>query len=278
MMGARAGMMAAAGGILASGATIATRYSCVRVQGFQDMSTSNHLAPEVKVIDYQVQRYRIMKQIALSYAMLMTGNWLTDKVQVLTSGLDSKEVLDSLPEIHSSAAGLKALSTALTLEGLEDLRKCCGGNGYLLNSGIAMMAQDYAWQVTAEGDFVILLLQTARFLMKSLESARKGEPLAGLVKALEPLKDPGFRLSSLAPPKARSAEDFKSPEFLERLFRFRAVSAVVACGDELNSRIKRGMSYDAAWNATALNLTTTAKSHCFYFMLAQMNETEGADG
>jgi acyl-CoA oxidase len=126
--------------------------------------------------------------------------------------------------------------------------------------------------VTAEGDFVILLLQTARFLMKSLESARKGEKLAGLARALEPLKDPGFKVSTLAPSKARSAEDFKNPEFLEKLFRYRAVAAIVACGDELNSRIKRGMSYDAAWNASALNLTTTAKSHCFYFMLAQMNE------
>ena len=134
------------------------------------------------------------------------------------------------------------------------------------------MTQDFAWQVTAEGDFVILLLQTARFLMKSLESARKGEKLAGLARALEPLKDPGFKVSNLAPAKARGADDFKNPEFLEKLFRYRAVSAIVACGDELNNRLKRGMSYDAAWNATALNLTTTAKSHCYYFMLAQMNE------
>jgi len=129
MMGARAGMMAAAGGILAAGATIAARYSVVRVQGFQETSTSDFRAPEMKIMDYQVQRYRVLKQVALSYAMFLTGNWLTDKVQVLTQGLDNKEVIDSLPEIHSSAAGLKALSTIATLAGLEDLRKCCGGNG-----------------------------------------------------------------------------------------------------------------------------------------------------
>ena len=28
------------------------------------------------------------------------------------------------------------------------------------------MACDYVWQVTAEGDFVVMLLQTARYLMK----------------------------------------------------------------------------------------------------------------
>lgn len=126
---------------VAAGATIIARYSAVRVQGFQDTATSNFKAPEMKVLDYQVQRYRVLKQIALSYAIALTGNWLTDKVQVLTQGLDSQEVIDSLPEIHSSAAGLKALCTLLTLSGLEDLRKCAGGNGYLLNSGIAQMTQ-----------------------------------------------------------------------------------------------------------------------------------------
>jgi hypothetical protein len=53
---------------------------------------------------------------------------------------------------------------------LQDLRKCCGGNGYLLASGIGALEGDYKWQTTAEGDFVILMLQTARFLIKSLDS------------------------------------------------------------------------------------------------------------
>ena len=202
----------------------------------------------------------------------MTANWMSEKVNALTQGLDSPELVESLPEIHSSAAGLKALCTLLTHAGLEDLRKCLGGNGYLMNSGLAKMATDYAWQVTAEGDVIILLLQCARFLVKSLEKAKKGESLPGLVKALEPLRDPSFAVSSLAPKKATSSQDFLNLEFLESLFRYRAVSAIVNCGNELNEKMqKQGMSYDQAWNATALNLTNTAKSHCLYFMLVQMN-------
>lgn len=272
MMQARAGMMAAAGGLLGAGATIAVRYSCIRGQGFEETSTADYQSKEVRIIDYQVQRYRVMKEVALAYAISMTGNWLTEKVNILSGGFDNKEVIAALPEIHSSAAGLKALSTKMTLEGLESLRECCGGNGYLLSGGLATMVGDFAWQVTAEGDYIVLLLQTARFLMKSLESARRGEPLAGLVKGLSALKDPGFKVSAMAPAKAKSLRDFKDPSFLEKLFQFRAVSAIVACGDELQDRIKRGMTQDAAWNATALNLATTAKSHCLYFMLAQMNE------
>jgi hypothetical protein len=30
-------------------------------------------------------------------------------------------------------------------DGIEEIRKCCGGNGYLLNNGIAMMGLDYLW-------------------------------------------------------------------------------------------------------------------------------------
>jgi acyl-CoA oxidase len=36
MMSARAGMVKMAGSMLARAVTVATRYSCVRVQGFQD--------------------------------------------------------------------------------------------------------------------------------------------------------------------------------------------------------------------------------------------------
>jgi len=50
------------------------------------------------------------------------------------------------------SSGLKALSTRLAVDGIEECRKCCGGNGYLNHSGIAHMGSDYLWQVTAEGD------------------------------------------------------------------------------------------------------------------------------
>jgi hypothetical protein len=37
-----------------------------------------------------------------------------------------------LPEIAASSAGLKAFCTFLTSQGIEDCRKCCGGNGYVI--------------------------------------------------------------------------------------------------------------------------------------------------
>ena len=54
-----------------------------------------------------------------------------------------------------------------------------GGNGYLMASGVASLAQDYVWQTTAEGDFVVMLLQLAKFLLKAYASAKQGEEISG---------------------------------------------------------------------------------------------------
>ena len=54
---------------------------------------------------------------------------------------------------------------------LEELRKSCGGAGYLQASGIAPLEADYKWRATAEGDTTVMLLQTARYLIKAAEAA-----------------------------------------------------------------------------------------------------------
>ena len=49
-----------------------------------------------------------------------------------------------------------------------------------MSSGIAPLEQDYKGpNTTAEGDYVLLSLQTARYLVRALDDARAGKPLAG---------------------------------------------------------------------------------------------------
>jgi acyl-CoA oxidase len=73
---ARGNMTKTAGGKLAIAATIATRYSCVRKQGFANTKSDQFNAEERAIIDYQVQRYRVLKQLAIAYAMKFTGTWM----------------------------------------------------------------------------------------------------------------------------------------------------------------------------------------------------------
>jgi len=69
----------------------------------------------------------------------------------------------------------------MAVDGIEDCRKSCGGAGYLLNSGVAQMGCDYLWQVTAEGDYIILSLLTARFLVKALKEAQTNKLQKGMM-------------------------------------------------------------------------------------------------
>eukprot|EP00298_Acanthocystis_sp_HF-20_P001728 c12163_g1_i1.p1 GENE.c12163_g1_i1~~c12163_g1_i1.p1 ORF type:complete len:696 (-),score=300.82 c12163_g1_i1:9-2096(-) len=268
MVSARGSMTKTAGGKLAIAVTIATRYSCIRKQGFEESKTNDYLAPERVILDHQVQRYRVLKQLALTYAMKFTGNWMINRFSgVDTSMRGGKEVDNTgLQEVFATSSGLKGLCTYLTVEGIEDLRKCCGGNGYLLSSGIGALEGDYKWQTTAEGDFVILMLQTARYLIKSLNSARKGEPLSGLCTYLTPLRDPHFNLASMAVVPS-TYQDFMNIDFLLKTWCYRTLLAVVGAGDALQAQLDNNVSFDEAWNRCALQMFEAVKIHCLYSML-----------
>jgi len=275
MMQARSGMVSIAGGKLSIACTIAARYSCVRHQGFvHSSSTASFTAKEFAVIDYQVQRYRVLKQVAIAYAMRANGAWMSMKMVKLQQAAASGGGLDDLQEIHASAAGLKGLVTKMCADGIEDLRKCCGGHGYLLNSGIAMLAMDYVWQATAEGDFVVMTLQTSRYLLKALGEARRGEKLAPLTECLAPLRDPAFNpVVQARPLVANSVAMAKDLDHLMDLFKFRSLVAIDRVGAHFDEAMKRpGAAFEDAFNSCALALATTAQSHCMYFMLRNFVE------
>lgn len=268
MLSARGAMTRAASGRLAIAVTIATRYSCIRRQGFVNPAAgTSYKSEERQIIDWQVQRYRILKQLALAYTLKFTGKWMIDMFTKL-EGQQTGVVSDfsELPVIAATAAGLKALSTFLCLQGIEECRKCCGGNGYLLNSGVGALAQDYAWQTTAEGDYVVLLLQTARFLMKSLASVRNGTTPAGPVDYLSALQSPDFDLASASPLPASSIDSFTT-DYLVELFRYRALSSVVAVSDVLDRKTEELGDKQLAWNQCGLQLVDAVKAHTAYFML-----------
>jgi len=205
MIFTRGGMVRSSGGYLARAATIATRYSLVRKQGFVESKRgSSYKAPERQIIDHQVQRYRVFRQLAMAYAIKFTGGWMVNRFQDMEGGkakYGNLTKLEELPELAATSGGLKALCTYLAWAGIEDLRKCCGGNGYLMSSGIAPLAVNYVWQTTAEGDWIILMLSTSQFLLKVLRHAMSGQSISDTVAYLKPLQDPTFNLAKAKLPQ-----------------------------------------------------------------------------
>lgn len=270
MMSTRGSMVKSSAGYLAKAVVIAARYSCVRRQGFVNTERGvSYQTNERPIIDWEVQRYRIMNQLSLVYAIKFSGAWLIHQF----SAMESLAHVDGLAEIASTTAGLKALCTYMASQGIEDCRKCCGGNGYLLNGGIASLGADFVWQITAEGDWVILILQTARFLLKAFQDACAGKPVPGPVAYLSPLSggaasvDAAHPLGNGAGARRLTADDFFDLDTLQALFFHRALLAVSAAGFDIQSRLAAGEQLDAARNSTALGFFNAVRAHTFAFML-----------
>ena len=198
MMKTRVALVRTAAGSLARASVIAVRFSCVREQGFVDSKAEqSHLAQENQIIDYQNQLYRCAKWTATAYAYKFVARWLGG-IKGLIDGLSAEE----LKGFHISSSGLKGVCTLQASNGIEDLRKACGGHGYLMNSGIASLEGDYKYNATAEGDYTVLLLQTGRYLYSARASARAGKPMGGIVSGLAPLQDAHFNAVRDGKPRA----------------------------------------------------------------------------
>ena len=131
-------------------------------------------APETQIFDYRSNQYTLLKWLANAYAQRFVANWTTAKMDGMmgarnpcmlrASGMSLRcptficehaggdaAALEELPELHATAAGLKGYCCNATSIGIEECRKCCGGAGYLLASGIAPLEADFKWRATAEG-------------------------------------------------------------------------------------------------------------------------------
>jgi len=116
MVRARAGTVAQCAGKLSAAATIAARYSCVRQQGY------NSNGVESAIIEYRIQRFRVMRTIAHSYAFRFTSTYMIDKMAQLSQRITAGEDLTDIAEIHAASSGLKSVCTRLACDGIEDAR------------------------------------------------------------------------------------------------------------------------------------------------------------
>jgi flavocytochrome c len=270
MMTTRASMVSTAGARLSQAATIAIRYSCVREQGFIDTkNTASFQSPEKQIIDHKIQQYRLLKQLAHAYALKFTGRWMIEQIHQLegkTLGIIKNT--DLLKELSSTSAGLKSLTTKIATDGVEDCRKCCGGNGYLLHSGIAAISQDYLWQVTAEGDFIILSLLTARHLLKSVGKVFGGGKLQGIMEYFNVIGENDFDLNKHRPSPAKNSHDYLNLNYLLNLFKFNSLESNISVAQQFNTLVaEKNMSFEEAWNVCSPDLLKATWAHCYYIIM-----------
>ncbi|KAF9895095.1 fatty-acyl coenzyme A oxidase [Aspergillus nanangensis] len=185
----RSNIVLNAGGVLAQGVTIATRYCAVRRQ-FQDRDATGNVG-ENQVLNYKMVQIRLLPLLASMYALHFTGkgmmrlyeenqarmkgNAVSDQEQRGPGPEQLRAGADLLADLHATSCGLKALASTTAGEGLEVCRRACGGHGYSSFSGIGPWYADYLPTLTWEGDNYMLTQQVARYLLKSARAVLDGK-------------------------------------------------------------------------------------------------------
>lgn len=86
--------------------------------------------------------------------------------------------------MHALSCCLKAVASADAANGVEQLRLACGGHGYMDASGFPAIYGLVTAICTYEGENTVLLLQTARYLVKTWKQAVSGQSLPSTVQYL----------------------------------------------------------------------------------------------
>ncbi|KAK8599768.1 hypothetical protein V6N13_060409 [Hibiscus sabdariffa] len=236
---------------------IATRYSAVRRQ-----FGSQNGGPETQVINYKTQQSRLFPLLASAYAFRFAGEWLQWLYTDVTKRLQAND-FSTLPEVHACTAGLKSITTSATADAIEECRKLCGGHGYLSCSGLPELFAVYIPNCTYEGDNIVLLLQVARILMKTVSQLVSGKKPLGTTAYLG-------RVEHLMQChcEVQRAEDWLKPSVILEAFEARAARMSVACAKTLSgfSNLEEGFAEISS------DLVEAAVAHCQLIIVSKFIE------
>ncbi|CAI2298420.1 unnamed protein product [Caenorhabditis sp. 36 PRJEB53466] len=240
--------------MLAYALTIATRYSSVRRQG-----QINKTQPEVKVLEYQTQQHRLFPAIARAYAFMFAGAETVKLYERVTEQVSTGNV-SLLADLHALTSGLKSVVSWQTGEGIEQARMACGGHGYSQASYLSEIYGVAIGGCTYEGENMVMLLQLARYLVKSaaLVKAGQSEKLGPLVAYLG-VKSEATSLIDRTP-NGGFVEYVKTFQHIAKRQTFKAA-------EKFFGLIEKGEKREIAWNKSSVELNRASRLHTRLFIV-----------
>uniref|UniRef100_A0A0K8S2R0 Acyl-coenzyme A oxidase n=1 Tax=Crotalus horridus TaxID=35024 RepID=A0A0K8S2R0_CROHD len=249
---------------LARACTIAIRYSAVRHQ-----SELKPGEPEPQILDYQTQQYKLFPLLATAYAFHFVGSYMRDTYHRITGNIQDGD-LSELPELHALSAGLKAFSSWSASTGIEECRMACGGHGYSRCSGLPDIYVNFAPSCTYEGENTVMMLQTARFLVKSYTQVSSGQLVSGIMSYLNDLSGQHIQPQHVA---ARPTTlHINNPSSFVEAYKLRASKMVEFAANNLQAELTRWKSKEDAWNRTSIDLVRASEAHCHYVVVKLFTE------
>uniref|UniRef100_A0A1W7RJQ7 Acyl-coenzyme A oxidase n=1 Tax=Agkistrodon contortrix contortrix TaxID=8713 RepID=A0A1W7RJQ7_AGKCO len=249
---------------LARACTIAIRYSAVRHQ-----SELKPGEPEPQILDYQTQQYKLFPLLATAYAFHFVGSYMRDTYHRITGNIQDGD-LSELPELHALSAGLKAFSSWTASTGIEECRMACGGHGYSRCSGLPDIYVNFTPSCTYEGENTVMMLQTARFLVKSYTQVSSGQLVSGIMSYLNDLSGQHIQPQHVA---ARPTTlHINNPSSFVEAYKLRASRMVEFAANNLQAELTRRKSKEDAWNRTSIDLVRASEAHCHYVVVKLFTE------
>ena len=149
-----------------AGLSIATRFSCIRRQ-FPELG-SNDQTKEVLIMDYPLQQYRLFTRTAEALitfvaAQKLSSMWINNLPRLYDENNDDGEVC------HALSSACKSFGSWNSQETLAECRKSMGGLGFSHYALIGWIMYNGDVNQTFEGDNNVLIMQTAKFLVKNFK-------------------------------------------------------------------------------------------------------------
>ncbi|KAM3865087.1 peroxisomal acyl-coenzyme A oxidase 1 [Diretmus argenteus] len=261
-----------AGSALAKSCTIAIRYSAVRHQ-----SEIRPGEPEPQILDYQTQQYKLFPLLATAYAFHFVGRYMSETYHRITGDISQGD-FSELPELHALSAGLKAFTTWAANTGIEVCRMSCGGHGYSCSSGLPDIYVNFTPTCTYEGENTVMMLQTARHLVKSYRQAQAGQRLSGIVSYLNEAQQ--WRVQPQPVSGRPTAANINDLANLVEVYKLRASKLVELAAKSIEQELQCRKSQADAWNNSAIDLVRASDAHCHYVVVklfsAKLEQIEDA--
>ncbi|XP_068177420.1 peroxisomal acyl-coenzyme A oxidase 1 isoform X2 [Antennarius striatus] len=251
---------------LSKACTIVIRYSAVRHQ-----SEIRAGEPEPQILDYQTQQYKLFPLLATAYAFHFVSQYMKETYHRISGDISGGD-FSELPELHALAAGLKAFTTWVTNAGIEVCRMSCGGHGYSHSSALPNIYVDFTPACTYEGENTVMMLQTARYLVKCYRQAKAGQRLSGIVSYLNEADHQSVRPQPVA--AGTTGVDINDLASLVEIYKRRAAILIELAAKSIQQELQH-KSQEEAWNANAIDLVRASDAHCHYVVVKIFTEKVG---
>ncbi|KAI4832142.1 peroxisomal acyl-coenzyme A oxidase 1 isoform X2 [Pseudochaenichthys georgianus] len=255
---------------LSKASIIAIRYSSVRHQ-----SEIRAGEPEPQILDYQTQQYKLFPLLATAYAFTFVGQYMRETYQRISGDISDGD-FSQLPELHALSAGLKAFTTWTANAGIEVCRMSCGGHGYSRSSALPDIYVEFTPACTYEGENTVMMLQTARHLVKSYRQAKEGQQLSGTVSYLNDANLQRVQPQTVAArPTVVDVNDLAS---LVEVYKQRASILVELAAKSIQQELQRRKCQEDAWNNSSIDLVRASDAHCHYVVVKLFTDKLGEIG